>query len=147
MMINRWFNLCSDNPLFWGLKRGGCSIVVVIVVMHRGDCSIVVNSSNGYTVYLCVEKTGAKPTHGSHFWRFMFGKKRSIVYIYIRLYIPLLLRHSFDLLCDGFLAPLVPLGVLSSGLEMEDALQEIQKAVEAGEVWASTVWASVYYSF
>ena len=64
----------------------------------------------------------------------MFGKKRSIVYIYIRLYIPLLLRHSFDLLCDGFLAPLVPLGVLSSGLEMEDALQEIQKAVEAGEV-------------
>ena len=61
-------------------------------------------------------------------------KKRSIVYIYIRLYIPLLLRHSLDLLCDGFLAPLVPLGVLSSGLEMEDALQEIQKAVEAGEV-------------
>ena len=65
----------------------------------------------------------------------MFGKKEiDSIYIYIRLYIPLLLRHSLDLLCDGFLSPLVPLGVLSSGLEMEDALQEIQKAVEAGEV-------------
>ena len=68
----------------------------------------------------------------------MFGRTEiASIYIYslyIYLYIPLLLRHSLDFLCDGFLAPLVPLGVLSSGLEMEDALQEIQKAVEAAEV-------------